>query len=227
MAIVTVNNISRIYHQGKTEFKALDSVSLTIAKGEFTALAGPSGSGKTTLLNLIGGIDVADKGTILLDGQDFSTMTKGDLADLRLQHIGFVFQSFNLIPVLTAAENIEYILRLQQVAPSIRRQKVNAILADVGLADKADQRPCELSGGQQQRIAVARAVVASPSIVLADEPTANLDSVTGKKLLDLMQKMNTDKQVTFVFATHDKMVMDSARRVITLKDGRIADDIRK
>ncbi len=227
MAIVTVNNISRIYHQGKTEFKALDSVSLTIAKGEFTALAGPSGSGKTTLLNLIGGIDVADKGTILLDGQDLSTMTKGNLADLRLQHIGFVFQSFNLIPVLTAAENIEYILRLQQVAPSIRRQKVKAILADVGLADKADQRPSELSGGQQQRIAVARAVVASPSIVLADEPTANLDSVTGKKLLDLMQKMNTDKQVTFVFATHDKMVMDYARRVITLKDGRIADDIRK
>ena len=227
MAIVTVNNISRIYHQGKTDFKALDAVSLTIAKGEFTALAGPSGSGKTTLLNLIGGIDVADKGTILLDGQNLNTMKKGDLADLRLQHIGFVFQSFNLIPVLTAAENIEYILRLQQVAPSIRRQKVNAILADVGLADKADQRPSELSGGQQQRIAVARAVVASPSIVLADEPTANLDSVTGKKLLDLMLQMNTDKQVTFVFATHDKMVMDYARRVITLKDGRIANDIRK
>ncbi|MBM9512080.1 ABC transporter ATP-binding protein [Desulfogranum marinum] len=227
MAIVTVNNVSRIYHQGKTEFKALDDVSLTINKGEFTALAGPSGSGKTTLLNLIGGIDTADKGTILLDGQDLSSLKKGELADLRLQDIGFVFQSFNLIPVLTAAENVEYILRLQKIPSSIRRQKVKAILADVGLADKADQRPSELSGGQQQRIAVARAVVASPAIVLADEPTANLDSVTGQKLLDLMQQMNTDKQVTFVFATHDKMVMDYARRVITLKDGRIADDIRK
>lgn len=227
MAIVTVNNISRVYHQGKTEFKALDDVSLTIGKGEFTALAGPSGSGKTTLLNLIGGIDTADTGTILLDGQDLSTLKKGELADLRLQDIGFVFQSFNLIPVLTAAENIEYILRLQKIPASIRRQKVKAILADVGLADKADQRPSELSGGQQQRIAVARAVVASPAIVLADEPTANLDSVTGQKLLDLMQQMNTDKQVTFVFATHDKMVMDYARRVIILKDGRIADDVRK
>ena len=227
MAIVTVHNISRIYHQGKTAFKALDSVSLTIAKGEFTALAGPSGSGKTTLLNLIGGIDVADQGTIFLDEQDLSTMKKGELADLRLQHIGFVFQSFNLIPVLTAAENIEYILRLQKISPSIRRQKVKAILEDVGLADKANQRPSELSGGQQQRIAVARAVVASPAIVLADEPTANLDSVTGQKLLNMMLHMNTDKQVTFVFATHDKMVMDYARRVITLKDGRIANDIRK
>lgn len=154
-------------------------------------------------------------------------MKKGELADLRLQDIGFVFQSFNLIPVLTAAENVEYILRLQKIPSSIRRQKVKAILADVGLADKADQRPSELSGGQQQRIAVARAVVASPAIVLADEPTTNLDSVTGQKLLDLMQQMNTDKQVTFVFATHDKMVMDYARRVITLKNGRIADDIRK
>ncbi|MGB3211008.1 MAG: ABC transporter ATP-binding protein [Desulforhopalus sp.] len=227
MAIVEVEAVSKIYHQGKVTFKALDEVSLTVEKGEFTALAGPSGSGKTTLLNLIGGLDLPDSGTVILDGKDYSVMGDGERADLRLQRIGFVFQSFNLIPVLTAAENVEYILRLQNVEKVERVERVRAILAEVGLEEKYHSRPDELSGGQQQRVAVARAIVSNPTVVLADEPTANLDSRTGEKLIQMMRKMNEERQATFLFATHDRMVMDFAKRIVSLHDGKILGDRKK
>jgi len=222
--IVEVKQVSKIYHQGKITLKALDNVSLSIGKSEFTALAGPSGSGKTTLLNLIGGLDLPDRGKVILDGNDYTDMSDGDRADLRLERIGFVFQSYNLIPVLTAAENVEYILRLQKVNKTERMERVRAILDEVGLLERRNSRPDELSGGQQQRVAVARAIVSNPAVVLADEPTANLDSKTGEKLLNLMKRMNKERQVTFIFATHDRMVMDFAKRIVSLHDGRIADD---
>ncbi|OEU50982.1 MAG: macrolide ABC transporter ATP-binding protein [Desulfobulbaceae bacterium S3730MH12] len=227
MPIVEVKGVSKIYHQGKIIFKALDNVSLSIGTGEFTALAGPSGSGKTTLLNLIGGLDLPDSGRVILDGHDYRKMSDGKRADLRLESIGFVFQSYNLIPVLTAAENVEFILRLQKVSKPERLERVRTILDEVGLQGRHNSRPDELSGGQQQRVAVARAIVSNPSVVLADEPTANLDSKTGEKLLDLMKKMNEERQVTFIFATHDRMVMDFAERIISLHDGKVADDRQK
>lgn len=227
MSIVEVEAVSKIYQQGKVVFKALDEVSLNIDIGEFTALAGPSGSGKTTLLNLIGGLDLADSGNVILDGKDYSRMGDGERADLRLQKIGFVFQSYNLIPVLTAAENVEYILRLQNVEKSERMERVRSILAEVGLEEKYNSRPDELSGGQQQRVAVARAIVSNPTVVLADEPTANLDSKTGEKLLEMMKKMNEERRATFIFATHDHMVMDFAKRIVSLHDGKVAGDQKK
>ena len=227
MAIVELTEISKTYSQGKIEFKALDGVTLFIDEAEFTALAGPSGSGKTTLLNIIGGLDLPEQGSVVLAGNDYSTMKAGPLADLRLHRIGFVFQSYNLIPVLTAAENVEYILRLQKVPKGERTERVKNILENVGLAEKMNRRPGELSGGQQQRVAVARAIVSNPDLVLADEPTANLDSRTGEKLLELMKKLNEERRVTFLFATHDKMVMDFARRVISLQDGKIVNDHTK
>jgi putative ABC transport system ATP-binding protein len=199
-------------------------VTLTIEQGEFLAVAGPSGSGKTTLLNLVGGLDLADSGSIVVDGNAFDQMSQSQLAKLRLYKVGFVFQAYNLIPVLSAAENVEFVMLLQGVSAQERCERAKAILDDVGLEDKYDRRPAELSGGQQQRVAVARAIVSSPSIVLADEPTANLDSKTGEGLLEMMQKMNELKRVTFIFSTHDKMVMDYARRLILLRDGRLADD---
>ena len=227
MSIVEVETVSKIYHQGKVTFKALDNVSLSVGKGEFTALAGPSGSGKTTLLNLIGGLDQPDSGKVILDGNDYGRMGDGERADLRLERIGFVFQSYNLIPVLTAAENVEYILRLQNVEKTVRIRRVRSILDEVGLQEKHNSRPDELSGGQQQRVAVARAIVSNPAVVLADEPTANLDSKTGRKLLEMMKAMNEERQVTFIFATHDNMVMDFARRIVSLHDGRVAGDKKK
>jgi putative ABC transport system ATP-binding protein len=227
MPIVEVDAISKMYHQGKVSFKALDNVSLTIEKGEFTALAGPSGSGKTTLLNLMGGLDLPDEGTVILEGKNYGEMREGERADLRLHKIGFVFQSYNLIPVLSAAENVEYILRLQGVGKPERQERVQSILAEVGLAGKENNRPDELSGGQQQRVAVARAIVSNPSVILADEPTANLDSKNGKNLLDIMKKMNDERQATFIFATHDRMVMDFAERIVSLHDGKVAADQSK
>lgn len=227
MSIVEVEGVSKIYQQGKVVFKALDGVSLSIERGEFTALAGPSGSGKTTLLNLIGGLDLPDSGKVVLGGNDYSRMGDGERADLRLEKIGFVFQSYNLIPVLTAAENVEYILRLQNVEKTERISRVRSILDEVGLQDKYNSRPDELSGGQQQRVAVARAIVSNPDIVLADEPTANLDSKTGEKLLEMMKFMNEERQATFIFATHDSMVMDFAKRIVSLHDGRVAGDRKK
>jgi putative ABC transport system ATP-binding protein len=204
--------------------QALKDVSLQINKGEFLAVAGPSGSGKTTLLNLIGGLDLIDSGSIFVEGETFENMSQSQLANLRLHKIGFVFQAYNLIPVLSAVENVEYVMLLQGVPAAERRNKARAILDEVGLQGKYDRRPAELSGGQQQRVAVARAIVSDPSIVLADEPTANLDSKTGKGLLEIMKKLNVEKHITFVFSTHDKMVMNYAQRLILLQDGRMADD---
>ena len=227
MTIVECTDVKKTYRQGKVDVHALRGVSLSINKGEFIALAGPSGSGKTTLLNMIGGLDHADAGHIVVDGNAFDQMNQSQLADLRLHNIGFIFQAYNLIPVLTAVENVEYVMLLQRIPTAERRERAQAILDEVGLAGKYHRRPAELSGGQQQRVAVARAIVSNPSIVLADEPTANLDSKTGQGLLDMMKKMNSDKQVTFIFSTHDQMVMDYARRLVYIRDGRLANDTRK
>jgi len=224
MKIVECIKVKKTYRQGEIEVHALKDVSLVIEKCEFTAVAGPSGSGKTTLLNLMGGLDASDAGSIVVDGNEFDQMSPSGLANLRLHKIGFVFQAYNLIPVLSAAENVEFVMLLQGVGSRERQQRAKAILDDVGLADKHDRRPSELSGGQQQRVAVARAIVSNPSIVLADEPTANLDSETGIGLLEMMKKLNEEKNVTFIFSTHDKMVMDYARRLVLLRDGRLADD---
>ncbi len=227
MSIVIAENIKKRYIQGKVEVHALRGVSVNIDQGEFVAMAGPSGSGKTTVLNIIGGIDNPDSGQVIVDGNNYSNMTQSKLAELRLNKIGFVFQAYNLIPVLSAEENVEYIMLLQGVSAKERKKKARAILDDVGLEGIYSRRPSELSGGQQQRVAVARAIVSNPAIVLADEPTANLDSKTGESLLDMMKKMNREKNVTFIFSTHDNMVMEYAKRIVKLKDGQIEDDIIK
>ncbi len=225
--IVETKNIVKKYQQGKIEVQALKGVALEVEKGEFTAIAGPSGSGKTTMLNIIGGLDSIDDGSVVVAGNDFNTMSQSELAAMRLREIGFVFQAYNLIPVLSAVENVEYIMLLQGISLKERRERAKTILDDVGLEGKYNRRPAELSGGQQQRVAVARAIVSNPSIVLADEPTANLDSKTGEGLLELMQQMNEEKSVTFIFSTHDTMVMEYARRLVYIKDGLIADDVVK
>ena len=224
MNIVECIGVNKTYRQGQVMVQALKDISLQINKGEFLAVAGPSGSGKTTLLNLIGGLDLIDSGRIIVEGETFENMSQSQLANLRLHKIGFVFQAYNLIPVLSAVENVEYVMLLQGVPAVERRNKAYAILDEVGLQGKYDRRPAELSGGQQQRVAVARAIVSDPSIVLADEPTANLDSKTGKGLLEIMKKLNAEKHITFIFSTHDKMVMNYAQRLILLRDGRMADD---
>lgn len=224
MSIVECTDVKKTYRQDHVEVKALNGVSLSIKKGGFIAIAGPSGSGKTTLLNIIGGLDSADSGRVLVDGNILNTMSQTELANLRLHKIGFIFQAYNLIPVLSALENVEFVMLLQGVPPFERRKRATSILDDVGLAGMYDRRPAKLSGGQQQRVAVARSIVSNPSIVLADEPTANLDSKTGKGLLDMMREMNERKRVTFIFSTHDHMVMEYARRLIHLRDGQVADD---
>lgn len=227
MKIVQCSNINKTYRQGQVTVEALKDVSLQIEKGDFLAVAGPSGSGKTTLLNIIGGLDVIDSGSIMVDGEAFEKMSQSQLANLRLHKIGFVFQAYNLIPVLSAVENVEYVMLLQGVPSHERRSKAIAILNEVGLEEKYNRRPAELSGGQQQRVAVARAIVSDPAIVLADEPTANLDSKTGQGLLEMMRQMNAEKQITFIFSTHDRMVMEYARRLVKLKDGRLVGDQTK
>ena len=224
MDIVECTDIKKTYHQGKVEIQALRGVNLSIARGGFMAIAGPSGSGKTTILNIIGGLDSMDTGHVVVDGNALDEMNQSQLAQMRLNKIGFVFQAYNLIPVLSALENVEYIMLLQGVPTAQRRDLARSILNDVGLEGTYDRRPAELSGGQQQRVAVARAIVSNPSIVLADEPTANLDSKTGKGLLEMMKEMNEKKNVTFIFSTHDQMVMDYARRLVRLRDGLVVDD---
>jgi putative ABC transport system ATP-binding protein len=224
MSIVECVNVKKTYQQGKVEVEALRGVNLSIDEGGFMALAGPSGSGKTTLLNMIGGLDSPDSGSVVVDEHDFDKMNQSELASLRLHRVGFVFQAYNLIPVLSALENVEFVMLLQGVSQAERRERAEAILYDVGLEGMYDRRPAELSGGQQQRVAVARAIVSDPAIVLADEPTANLDSKTGHGLLDIMEQMNKKKKVTFVFSTHDQMVMDHARRLVQLRDGLVVDD---
>jgi putative ABC transport system ATP-binding protein len=227
MAIVETENIKKTYSQGKVKVEALCGVDLIVDKGEFIALAGPSGSGKTTMLNIIGGLDLPDSGSVIVDNNKFADMNQAGLASLRLHKIGFVFQAFNLIPVLSAIENVEYVMLLQGVPKTERHHRAKAILDDVGLEGKYDRRPFELSGGQQQRVAVARAIVSSPAIVLADEPTANLDSKTGEGLVLMMKQMNKEKKVTFIFSTHDNMVMDYATRLVTIRDGLIVNDETK
>ncbi|MBW1999612.1 MAG: ABC transporter ATP-binding protein [Deltaproteobacteria bacterium] len=224
MNIVECVDVDKSYRQGKIEVKALRGITLSIQAGEFVALAGPSGSGKTTMLNVVGGLDSVDSGRIVIDGKVLNDMSQSQLADLRLHRIGFVFQAYNLIPVLSAIENVEFVMLLQGMPPGERKAKARSILDEVGLEGMYDRRPAELSGGQQQRVAVARAIVSGPSIVLADEPTANLDSETGKGLLEMMREMNEKKGVTFIFSTHDQMVMDYAKRIISLRDGKVVDD---
>ncbi|MFO7965715.1 MAG: ABC transporter ATP-binding protein [Desulfobacterales bacterium] len=227
MSIVECTNIKKSYQQGKITVHALVGADLSIDQGEFATLAGPSGSGKTTLLNLIGGLDKPDTGDITVDGHRYADMTSAQMAELRLHRIGFVFQSYNLIPVLSAVENVEYVMLLQGRDAKQRRESAIAILDEVGLEGVYNRRPAELSGGQQQRVAVARAIVSEPAIILADEPTANLDSKTGRGLLDIMKRMNEKKNVTFIFSTHDQMVMDYAERIIMIRDGRVEEDRKK
>jgi putative ABC transport system ATP-binding protein len=225
--IVQCTNLHKVYHQGEIEVHALRGVDLSVNNGEFMALAGPSGSGKTTLLNLIGGLDRFDKGEVMINNYTLSTLSTRESTDLRLQHVGFIFQAYNLIPVLSAVENVEYIMLLQGVAGRERRERARTILSEVGLGDMLHRRPHELSGGQQQRVAIARALVTEPDIILADEPTANLDSDTATSLLDIMRHMNESHGVTFIFSTHDTRVMEYARRLVTLHDGKIeADEAR-
>lgn len=226
MPVIEVKNAYKIYQMGEVEVRALEGVNLTIEPGEFTAIIGPSGSGKTTLLNLIGGLDRPTQGSVIIRDTDLSTLSEDELIDFRLFNIGFVFQSYNLVPVLTALENVAFIMQLQGRPPGEYLRAAEEILTRVGLAQKMHQRPSQLSGGQQQRVAVARALVSKPAFVLADEPTANLDSHTARQLLDLMAGLNRDLGVTFVFSTHDHRVIEAARRVITLEDGHIAGDTR-
>lgn len=224
MNIVECRDVEKIYRQGNVAVHALRDINLSIEKGSFIALAGPSGSGKTTLLNLIGGLDSVDSGTITLDGNIINRMSQSKLATLRLHKIGFVFQAYNLIPVLSALENVEFVMLLQGVSAKERRERAMDVLEDVGLKDVWKRRPSELSGGQQQRVAVGRAIASNPAIVMADEPTANLDSKTGSDLIQMMKEMNRDKGITFIFSTHDKMVMDHAKRLIHIRDGMVEDD---
>jgi len=221
---VELKSVSKTYRTGPIEVPALRGVSLRIAAGDFAATAGPSGSGKTTLLNIIGGLDRADAGEIWVAGQNLQRLSSGELAHLRLERIGFVFQTYNLLPVLTALENAEFTLLLQGVPAHKRRERVEKLFLEIGLAGLEDRRPAELSGGQQQRVAVARAMVTEPALILADEPTANLDSATAISLLDVMERLNRATGTTFIFSTHDPQVMERAHRLIRLRDGQIASD---
>lgn len=225
--IIEAIDVTKVYETRGVETRALDGVSFGLEPGEFTALAGPSGSGKTTLLNLLGALDTPTSGKIQLDGVELSGLSAARLSELRLRKLGFVFQAYNLIPVLTARENVEFVMELQGVAARERRARADQVLERVGLAGLEDKRPLEMSGGQQQRVAVARAIASRPSIVLADEPTANLDSTTAGRLLELMAQLNREDGVTFLFSTHDPLVMEAARRIVRLHDGRISSDERK
>jgi putative ABC transport system ATP-binding protein len=225
--VVEANNLQRAYQQGPITINALAGVSLTISPGEFTALAGPSGSGKSTLLNLIGCLDSPTAGELKVDGHLTRDLTKSAAANFRLNHVGFIFQAYNLVPVLSAYENAEFTLYLRGVPEAERRKRVEPLMQRVGLGDLMKRRPHELSGGQQQRVAVVRALASHPGIVLADEPTANLDSVSAKSLLDLMEELNKELGCTFLFASHDGLVLERVRRVVRLRDGLIVQDERR
>jgi len=222
--IVEVKNVKKTYRQGTIDVNALRGLDLTVKKGEFTAISGPSGSGKTTALNLIGALDKPTSGSILLEGNDLVKLGRTKLSQIRRDRIGFVFQAYNLVPVLTAFENAEIVLALQGVDETERRERVMGILKDVGLEDLAGRRPDQLSGGQQQRVAIARAIAANPAVVLADEPTANVDSETAERLIAIMERLNQERNATFIFSTHDPRVMERARRLVRLVDGRVKDD---
>ena len=223
-SIVFCEKVSKIYHVDHIHVPALEKVDLEIPRGQFVTLAGPSGSGKTTLLNVVGGLDQPSEGRITLQGRRIDRLSPAEMADFRLEQVGFVFQAYNLIPVLTARENVEFVMELQGIEAEKRHELSSEILEEVGLTGMENRRPTELSGGQQQRIAVARAIVSRPSIVLADEPTANLDSQTAKELVGLMLSLNDKRHTTFLISTHDPMVMEMAPRKIKLRDGRIVDD---
>jgi putative ABC transport system ATP-binding protein len=225
MSAVRCVDLCKTYRQGDQDIKALDHVSIEVAKGGFVCLSAPSGGGKTTLLNAIGGLDAPDSGEVWVAGQRIDNLSKGDLADLRLQQIGFVFQAYNLIPVLSAIENVEFVMQVQGVASAERQEKARAILEEVGLEGLENRRPAEMSGGQQQRVAVARAIASRPALILADEPTANLDSKTSDELMELFTELNDNHGTTFIIASHDKRVMNYAKRLICMLDGRIVDDI--
>ncbi len=227
MALIQIKDLKKTYEDHGVEAPALRGVNLEIAAGEFTAIAGPSGSGKTTLLNIMGGLDRPTSGSVIVDGVDLGTLSRSELADYRLRKVGFVFQSYNLIEVLTALENAEFVLLLQKVPKKERRARATELLEVMGMGEYLHKRPNQLSGGQQQRIAVARAIAHNPRIVLADEPTANLDSATASGLLDMMRGMNERYGVTFIFSTHDRLVMEKARRVVLLRDGLVVGDEKK
>lgn len=227
-SIVRLEDATKIYQQGQVEVRALNGLSLNIAKGDFATLCGPSGSGKTTALNLIGGLDVPTSGKVFLEDQDLATLSRSQVSVIRRDRIGFVFQAYNLIPVMTAYENAEFVLKLQGVSDQECHERVITILKEVGLEGLEKRRPDEMSGGQQQRVAIARAIVTRPAIVLADEPTANVDSATADALMDIMHQLNQDHGITFLFSTHDRRVMEQARRLIRLRDGRIeSDEVRQ
>ena len=226
-AAVKLEGVSKVYGLGGVRVNALDSVDLEIERGDFAVLVGPSGSGKTTLLNMIGGLDTPTSGRVWVAGTDIGALSKSQRSELRLRRIGFVFQEFNLIPVLSALENVEFVMLLQGVAHDERSARARGLLKELGLEGLEQRRPSELSGGQQQRVAVARAIAAEPVIVLPDEPTANLDSKAGGALMDLMRRLNEEKGISFVFSTHDPMVVERARRIIRMRDGRIEGDERR
>lgn len=222
--VINTNNLDKSFGSGETEIHALKDVNLEIMRGDFAAIVGPSGSGKTTLLNILCGLDTVSSGEIQVSGRSLQSMSGSELAQFRREHIGLVFQAYNLIPVLTVLENIEYVMLLQNVSSAERKERVRKFLTEVGLEGKENRFPAELSGGQQQRVAIARAMVSHPDIILADEPTANLDSETGAQLLDMMRKFNEELNMTFVFSTHDPQIMERAKRLVTLTDGQIVSD---
>ncbi|MDB9989999.1 ABC transporter ATP-binding protein [Flavobacteriales bacterium] len=224
MNVIETNNLIKIYQQGDIEVKALNDVSINFQQGEFTAIVGPSGSGKTTFLNSIGGLDKPTSGKVVINDTDITNLKSNELIDFRLRNIGFVFQAYNLIPVLTAKENVEFIMLMQGDSASVRKSRAEELLSAVGLSDQINRRPGQLSGGQQQRVAVARALASKPKFVLADEPTANLDSTSTSNLLDIMHRLNQEENMTFIFSTHDQRVIDRAKRIITLEDGKILSD---
>ena len=224
MNVIETNNLVKTYHQGELEVHALNDVSIHFKQGEFTAIVGPSGSGKTTFLNAIGGLDTPTTGTVMINETDITQLKSNQLIDFRLKNIGFVFQAYNLIPVLTAKENVEFIMLMQGASSNERGARAKELLEAVGLSEQINRRPGQLSGGQQQRVAVARALASKPQFVLADEPTANLDSTSTTNLLDIMHRLNKGENMTFIFSTHDQRVIDRAKRVITLEDGKVLSD---
>lgn len=227
MKVIELKNIEKTYNDSEVQVHAVNGISLEFEKGEFVAIVGPSGSGKTTLLNMLGGLDNPTNGEIIIGGEHISELSESQLIDFRLHNIGFVFQAYNLIPVLTARENVEFIMQMQGRSKEERIARTKELLEAVGLGDRLDSRPSKLSGGQQQRVAVARALASKPKFVLADEPTANLDSKTTENLLDIMEKLNKEENITFIFSTHDARVVKKAHRVITIEDGKVISDERR
>lgn len=227
MKIIEIKNLHKVYNSSEVKVHAVRGIDLEFDQGEFSAIVGPSGSGKTTFLNMLGGLDNPTDGEVIIDGQNIWSLKSGQIIDFRMNNIGFVFQAYNLIPVLTAKENVEFIMHLQGRSKHDRDKRAIELLEAVGLGDRINSRPSKLSGGQQQRVAVARALASKPKFILADEPTANLDSKSTENLLDIMEKLNRDENLTFIFSTHDARVVNKARRVITIEDGKVVNDISK